>query len=600
MGRSDAGLGRGGNIPLRLVWYRRAMTYNRTQKPFTQAPMPDRPSYPDRLNPDLLARIPLAARVVVDIGCHTGALGHAYRARNPNAMLLGVEADPATAAIAATRLDQVVCLDIETEELAFDLPNGADCLIYGDVLEHLRDPFAVLRKHLALLRPGGTVLICVPNVEHWSFTSRLLHGNWYYEASGLLDRTHMRWFSRASMEAGLRALGLHVCDVMPRIFNPRAAAPFLAAMAPALLAMGVDAAAYARRALPLQYIWRLQRDAPQRMHVAATALLPVGGVTDVRVNYPLQALATDPAIVVHISGAVDFANVPAGTAGIAVLHRPVLQGAEGLAVLRRLQDKGWLTVTEFDDHPDHFPAMRGADQFSFTGVHAVQTTTEPLAEILRARNPEVAVFANAIRTLPPARNFTDPDALTVFFGALNRAADWRDLLDTLNAVSVVAGERLRFEVVHDQAFYAGLITTRKNFTPTCDHATYLDILGGCEISFMPLADTAFNRAKSDLKYIEAAACRVVPLASPVVYARSIVDGKTGLIFHDAADLRARLLQLIAFPDMARTMADAARADIGRHRMMADQVTPRLAWYRDLWARRAALTDALRARVPALA
>lgn len=538
--------------------------------------------------------------MVLDIGCHTGALGTAYRARNPNAVLLGIETDPATAAIAATRLDRVACVDLERKPLPFDLPGGVDCLIYGDILEHLRDPWAVLRRHLGMLRAGGTVLICVPNIEHWSFASRLLHGGWDYEASGLLDRTHMRWFSRASMQTGLHALGLHVYDVTPRIFDREQAMPFLTAMAPALQAMGIDPAEYAHRALPLQYIWRAQRESHPRMRVAATALAPVGGVTALRVNYPLEAIATDPATIAHISGPDDFPSLPSDAPGIAVLHRPVLQGPVGLATLRRLQGAGWLTVTEFDDHPDHFPAMRGPEQYSFTGVHAVQTTTEPLADIIRPRNPEIAVFPNAIRILPEIRNFTDPHALTLFFGALNRQGDWRDLLETVNRVAKISGDKLRFQVVHDQAFYAGLKTTRKNFTPTCDHATYLNILGDSEICFMPLADTAFNRAKSDLKYIESGACRVVPLASPVVYANTIKNGKTGLIFHSAEELRARLLQLIAFPDMAREIADAARADVVEHRMLADQVQPRLAWYRDLWARREALSAALRARVPELA
>lgn len=576
------------------------MTYIRTQEPAISSPISDGSSaYPDRHNPDLLRRIPLAARVVLDVGCHTGALGAAYRVFNPNATLLGIETDPAAAAIAATRLDRVACVDLEQTTLPFDLAGSVDCLIYGDVLEHLRNPWAVLRAHLPMLAQDGTVLICVPNVEHWSFAERLLRGGWDYEPSGLLDRTHLRWFSRASMQAGFRALGLTVCDVTPRVFERDRAVQFLARMRPSLEALGIDPAEYAGRALPLQYIWRVRREAQPVLRIAATALAPVGGVTDLRVIYPMQALATDPATQTQIVALGDFPPPPTDVPAIAVLHRPVLSGEAGLASLRRLRDAGWLVVTEFDDHPDHFPAMRGDAQYSFTGADAVQTTTAPLADILRARNPEVAIFPNAVAALPEARNFAEPGGVTLFFGALNRQGDWRDLLPTLNDVAALAGDRLRFQVVHDQAFYAGLRTQRKNFTPTCDHATYLRLLGDCEIAFMPLADTPFNRAKSDLKYIEAGACRVVPLASPIVYADTIADGQTGVIFRDAAELRARLLQLITYPDMARAIADAARADVVRHRMLADQVRARLAWYRDLWARRDALNAAVQARVPAL-
>ncbi len=113
---------------------------------------------------------------------------------------------------------------------------------------------------------------------------------------------------------------------------------------------------------------------------------------------------------------------------------------------------------------------------------------------------------------------------------------------------------------------------------------------------MPLDDTAFNRAKSDLKFIEAGACRCVALASYVVYGASIEDGRTGLLFRDGAELRARLLRLVAMPDLARSLGDAARIYVANERMLAYQVADRIAWYRSLWARRAELSAALRERV----
>jgi glycosyltransferase involved in cell wall biosynthesis len=113
---------------------------------------------------------------------------------------------------------------------------------------------------------------------------------------------------------------------------------------------------------------------------------------------------------------------------------------------------------------------------------------------------------------------------------------------------------------------------------------------------MPLEDTPFNRAKSDLKFIESAACRVASLASEVAYADSIDDGTTGLIFRDPEELRVRLLRLVAMPELARAIGDAARAYIENERMFAYQVASRIAWYRDLWDRREELTAALIARL----
>ena len=70
------------------------------------------------------------------------------------------------------------------------------------MLEHLRDPWRVLRRQAAALALAASVLLCMPNIEHWSFAERLLRGNWDYEEQGLLDRGHLRWFSRGDHPPG--------------------------------------------------------------------------------------------------------------------------------------------------------------------------------------------------------------------------------------------------------------------------------------------------------------------------------------------------------------------------------------------------------------
>jgi SAM-dependent methyltransferase len=548
------------------------------------------------MNRDLLDRIPLSASVVLDVGCNTGALGAAYRRLNPRARLLGIDANPQLAELAAQRYDEVAVVDLERDPMPFALDRPIDCIVYGDVLEHMRDPWALLRRHAEVLRDEGVILISVPNVEHWYFADRLLRGVWKYEPHGLLDETHLRWFTLESMREGLQAIGLHPYEVGARIFERERAEAFAAALAPGLAALGIDPAVYAQRAAPLQYLWRVLKQPRQIIQVVGNMLEPVGGVSHVRVVYPLEALRTEPAVMTNVL-ADGTLSVPSGdTPRILILHRPALSGERGAAVLRNLLTDGWVVITEFDDHPDHFGMLHGEDQYSFRGVHAVQTSTPALAAILRTRNPEVAVFPNAMRSLPEVNNFLDTDVMTLFFGALNRENDWAPLMPVLNEIAEKAGDRLRFCVVHDQAFFEALRTPHKQFTPTCDHDTYMALLGQCEISFMPLGDTPFNRAKSDLKFIEAGACRVAPLASHIVYADSIEDGHNGLIFHNAEEFRDRLMRLVAMPDLARDLGNAARHYVERERMLAYQVAPRLAWYRSLWARRAELNNALYARL----
>ena len=551
-------------------------------------------------NPDLLTRIPWTARSVLDVGCGEGGLGAAFRRHNPRARLLGIEIDLRAAERAAPHYDDMVVADVEQEPLPFDLPDGLDCVVYGDVLEHLTDPWRVLARHSEALTPRGVLLICVPNVEHWSFTARLIRGDWDYERNGLFDAGHLRWFSLETMRKGLDALGLAPRDVHPRIFESEKADAFVRVMEPTLRTLGIDPADYAARAKPLQYVWRVGRRRQPRTTIGATMLKPVGGVSDVRVAYPMQAMATEPTVACYL-GQVETAQKTA-THGprIFILHRPILSGEAGRAALRHLLAHEYLVVTEFDDHPDFFPAMRGDDQYAFAGVHAVQTSTPALADILRARCPEVAVFPNGAHALPDIRNFRRQDRFTLFFGALNREQDWLPYLPVLNEVAARMGEQLQFSIVHDRSLFDALETPHKAFTPTCSHAIYLDLLGSAELSFMPLLDTPFNRAKSDLKFVEAGASRVAALASRVVYGETVRDGETGLLFDDPASLRGQLTTLLTIPGQARTIADRARAHVAAERMLAYQVAPRLEWYCSLWERRAELTAALLARVPELA
>jgi SAM-dependent methyltransferase len=568
---------------------------------------------------DLLSLVPLSARTILDVECGTGTLAAAYRPMNPKARLLGIEADPVAASQAALHMNEVAAVDLERDPLPFDVPDGIDCIIYDDVLGHLRDPWALIGRHAEALSPDGIMLICVPNIEYWRLTERLLRGTWQGgetpKGEALTGETPksetptgetqpgevphdalVRRFNLESVRDNLIRAGFSLCDVTMREPDGDAAARFAASFALGLEALGIDPREYAKRAAPSHLIWRVRKEPGRRVIVAGNMLDPIGGVSHVRVVYPIQALATDPMVAAGVTDRVEVAQPGDLTPRIFVLHRPALTGEQGLGLLRRLSEAGFLIVTEFDDLPEHFDMMRRGGALGFYGVHAVQTSTTAMAEALRAYHSEIAVFPNAMGSLAEVRNFTDPKATTMFFGALNRERDWLPFMPVINTVAAIAGERLRFQVVHDQAFFEALETPHKAFTPTCDYETYLRLLAGSEISFMPLSDTRFNRAKSDLKFIEAGSCRVAALASSVVYSDSIADGKTGLLFRDPTEFHAGLLRLLAMPELARDLADAARQYVADERMLAYQITPRIAWYRSLWARREVLEGARRQRM----
>jgi SAM-dependent methyltransferase len=541
------------------------------------------------LESDLLSRVPLSAQTILDVGCGRGELAAAYRRMNPKARLLGIESDPAEARFAACYLHQVSTDDVEADPLPFAIPDDLDCIIYNDSLHRLRDPWALIRRHADLLSPDGILLICVPNIEYWRLTERRLRGQ-------RDDGEPGHGFSMAEISAELDRVGLTQCDFPVSGPLSDEARSFFGSMAPSLAALGIDADDYARRASASHLICRVRRAPIHAMMLSGNMLAPVGGVSHVRVVHPIQAAASDPGVIAAVTNRIEPRGPNDNAPRVFVMHRPALLGEQAVDAVQGLMEAGYLTVTEFDDHPEHFKMMQMGGDLCFRGVHAVQTSTAAMAEILRQYNPEVAVFPNAIVALPEVRNFASSDHLTLFFGALNRERDWQALMPAINIVAAHTGGRLRFQVVHDRSFYEALDTPYKTFTPTCDYDTYLNILGASELCFMPLGDTPFNRAKSDLKFIEASACRVATLASTVVYGDSVEDGRTGLLFRDPTEFQARLLRLVAMPELARELGDAARQYVADHRMLAYQVAPRIAWYRSLWVRRDALEASRQSRI----
>lgn len=160
-------------------------------------------------------------RDVLDVGCSSGFLAQALAGRG--CRVSGIELDEKSASEAIPFLEQLVVGDLNTVDLvaAFGAARF-DAIVFADVLEHLVDPADVLRRSLTLLRPGGAVVISVPNVAHGALRLALLQGRWRYTETGLLDATHLRFFTRETLLEMLRECGLEVTDVNATVLDPLA------------------------------------------------------------------------------------------------------------------------------------------------------------------------------------------------------------------------------------------------------------------------------------------------------------------------------------------------------------------------------------------
>jgi methionine biosynthesis protein MetW len=151
----------------------------------------------------IAAFIPEGPHRVLDVGCAAGRLGQKLREQRKVAIMVGVEVFDAPAAQAAKHYDRVYIQDIETLDLPAE--EGFDYVICGDVLEHLRDPWATLDKLHRVLKPGGVIIASIPNIRYWRILRDLvLGGRWQYVDAGILDNTHLRFFTRRSFLDSLR------------------------------------------------------------------------------------------------------------------------------------------------------------------------------------------------------------------------------------------------------------------------------------------------------------------------------------------------------------------------------------------------------------
>jgi 2-polyprenyl-3-methyl-5-hydroxy-6-metoxy-1,4-benzoquinol methylase len=155
----------------------------------------------------ILAEIGAGARVL-DVGCASGYLAAELSARGCS--VVGLEPDPGSAAQAEAHCESVVVGAVDSPEARAELGGPFDFVVFGDVLEHLVDPWETLRYARGLLTPTGVVIASIPNVAAWPVRLSLLAGAFRYTEVGLLDRTHLRFFTRASAQELARDSGFAI------------------------------------------------------------------------------------------------------------------------------------------------------------------------------------------------------------------------------------------------------------------------------------------------------------------------------------------------------------------------------------------------------
>lgn len=325
---------------------------------------------------------------------------------------------------------------------------------------------------------------------------------------------------------------------------------------------------------------------------------------DIRTRLPAEELRTDPRLEIAHRLKTIRSGEPGDHPRVLVVQRPpgespdVYSGVAAHEIAR-----GSVLVIEHDDHPEivarlvHNMPLDPARWGIFSAAHAIQTSTEELATVFRAHNPEVAVFPNAAFTIRPFPTGGRPRR--VFYGCLTRGPFAQDVARAL-LPAIAATPDVEFVVVGDKGVFDALPTTRKSFHDYLAYADYLDLMSSCSVSLAPLDFQPMLETKSDAKYIDAARAGVLTIASPLVYGRTIQSGVNGLIAETLEDWPRLLSLALADEALRERLAREAWTHVRDHRMFKQQISERRAWYESLLERQAPLSRAMVERCPLVA
>jgi 2-polyprenyl-3-methyl-5-hydroxy-6-metoxy-1,4-benzoquinol methylase len=159
---------------------------------------------------DVLDAIPPDVSAVLSAGCGGGETERLLKEQGK--IVYGIEKEPALRPRLEAILDRVIIADLDRDELS--LPQDFfDCLLLADVIEHVRQPAELLRTLLKSLKPGKYLVASVPNIGHVSVVKNLLRGKWDYTDAGIMDETHVRFFTLTGLKKLFVSLGLELLAV---------------------------------------------------------------------------------------------------------------------------------------------------------------------------------------------------------------------------------------------------------------------------------------------------------------------------------------------------------------------------------------------------
>lgn len=163
---------------------------------------------------------------VLDVGCGYGNLGEILKKQNN--YVIGLDINQYAVEKAKNRIDEAYCCNIiQQEDFAFLKKEDFDLIIFADVLEHLYDPWAILKKFSQYLKSGGYLIVSLPNITAWLIRLKLLFGKFDYQETGILDKTHIRFFNKKNAKKLIQSCDFEIEQMQLTPFFVRAFLPIV-------------------------------------------------------------------------------------------------------------------------------------------------------------------------------------------------------------------------------------------------------------------------------------------------------------------------------------------------------------------------------------
>lgn len=506
---------------------------------------------------------------ILDVGCSAGYLGEYLRAQGHH--VTGIDITPEAIEKAAEFLNEAYCMKVE-DYFASHPERKFDVVIFGDVLEHVTNAEEVLRLTANALKPRGRVVASIPNVGHLAVRAMLLEGRWEYADLGLLDRDHVRFFTRKTIEQLFHDSGFDAIDM--RTTNlPVETVDEMCGMQlnPTFVDLAKKAAGDDDSATVFQYVTmaQLQSDVPR-----VVCLVPqIGsGLFGFRIKAPLDNWARrhHGAVRYRVLGEHRPEDLIWGD--VFVFER--MAGAYTLHLINVLKQYGKRVVFEIDDLltelPDFLAHHRGSPETQLSLKNAiaqadlVTTTTPRLAARLATLNPQVVCVPNCIKDMPPARvahgEALAPKATLIVASSDTVLVD--NLITPLKHIQSKYGDQIKLVVVGpiDRALEQGGIQFER--APILTYPKFVELLQTLvnPIGLIPLDYSIFSSCKSPIKYFDYASASIPAICSNVPpYSDYVVHDQTGLLVENTTEAWISATEtLIQSTTKRQALAQAAR------------------------------------------